>query len=373
MSSPSIFVTIFFTALLMDTAIGALAPQPAAPDYHAFFVFGDSLVDNGNNNFLFTPARADAPPYGIDYPTHLPTGRFSNGKNIPDLICEELGYEPPLPYLSPTLTGEKLLEGANFASAGIGILPDTGIQFVNILRISRQLELFQTYQQRLSDLIGRDQAQQLVQKALVLITLGGNDYVNNYFLIPITARRLQYSLPDYTRYLITEYKKILVSLYNLGARTVMVTGTGPLGCAPAELAMRSTDGNCAKEPQQAAAIFNPLLVQMIQGLNKEIGSDAFTVVNAKEMHDEIIMNPKTYGFTSSKVACCGQGPYNGLGLCTAASYLCSNRSEFVFWDAFHPTEAANKLIVQMIMDGSNKFMHPMNLSTIMAVHASSRT
>ena len=76
---------------------------------------------------------------------------------------------------------------------------------------------------------------------------------------------------------------------------MMVTGTGPLGCAPAELAMRSTDGNCAEEPQQAAAIFNPLLVQMIQGLNKEIGSDAFTVVNAKEMHDEIIMNPKTYG------------------------------------------------------------------------------
>lgn len=52
----------------------------------AFFVFGDSLVDNGNNNYLATTARADAPPYGIDYPTHRPTGRFSNGFNIPDLI-----------------------------------------------------------------------------------------------------------------------------------------------------------------------------------------------------------------------------------------------------------------------------------------------
>lgn len=52
----------------------------------AFFVFGDSLVDNGNNNYLATSARADSPPYGIDYPTHRPTGRFSNGYNIPDLI-----------------------------------------------------------------------------------------------------------------------------------------------------------------------------------------------------------------------------------------------------------------------------------------------
>jgi hypothetical protein len=52
----------------------------------AFFVFGDSLVDNGNNNYLMTTARADSPPYGIDFPTHRPTGRFSNGKNIPDII-----------------------------------------------------------------------------------------------------------------------------------------------------------------------------------------------------------------------------------------------------------------------------------------------
>lgn len=55
-------------------------------DARAFFVFGDSLVDNGNNNFLATTARADNVPYGVDYPTHRATGRFSNGLNIPDLI-----------------------------------------------------------------------------------------------------------------------------------------------------------------------------------------------------------------------------------------------------------------------------------------------
>ena len=58
-------------------------PQAEA---QAFFVFGDSLVDNGNNNYLATTARADSPPYGIDYPTRQPTGRFSNGFNIPDFI-----------------------------------------------------------------------------------------------------------------------------------------------------------------------------------------------------------------------------------------------------------------------------------------------
>lgn len=73
------------------------------------------------------------------------------------------------------------------------------------------------------------------------------------------------------------------------------------------------------------------------------------------------------GFRTSKVACCGQGPYNGLGLCTVLSNLCSNRGQYAFWDAFHPSEKANRLIVQHIMTGSNKYMYPMNLSTIMAL------
>lgn len=46
---------------------------------------------------------------------------------------QKLGAESALPYLSPSLTGDKLLVGANFASAGIGILNDTGIQFVSSL------------------------------------------------------------------------------------------------------------------------------------------------------------------------------------------------------------------------------------------------
>lgn len=75
------------------------------------------------------------------------------------------------------------------------------------------------------------------------------------------------------------------------------------------------------------------------------------------------------GFTTSKVACCGQGPYNGLGLCTAASNLCGNRNLYAFWDAFHPSEKANRLIVEEMFSGSTNYMVPMNLSTVMALDA----
>lgn len=48
-----------------------------------------------------------------------------------------MGFEPILPYLSPDLNGQRLLNGANFASAGIGILNDTGIQFVSPMTLSK--------------------------------------------------------------------------------------------------------------------------------------------------------------------------------------------------------------------------------------------
>ncbi|KAK8969663.1 GDSL esterase/lipase [Platanthera guangdongensis] len=235
-----------FTALFFPL-FALLAPPPA--DARAFFVFGDSLVDNGNNNYLATTARADAPPYGVDYPTHRPTGRFSNGLNIPDLISEQIGAtESTLPYLSPELQGERLLVGANFASAGIGILNDTGLQFLNIIRINKQLEYFEQYQERLSSLIGPDQTQRLVNR-----------------------------------------------LYELGARRVMVTATGPLGCVPAELALRSRDGDCDVELLRAANLFNPQVIEIIRELNGQIGSDVFVSANAFRMHMDFISNPQLYG------------------------------------------------------------------------------
>ena len=56
----------------------------------AMFVFGDSLVDAGNNNYLsFSIATAKSLPNGIDFPQpngNRPTGRFTNGLILPDII-----------------------------------------------------------------------------------------------------------------------------------------------------------------------------------------------------------------------------------------------------------------------------------------------
>jgi len=52
----------------------------------AFYVFGDSSVDAGNNNNLNTLAKANVFPYGIDF-NNCSTGRFTNGKTFADIIC----------------------------------------------------------------------------------------------------------------------------------------------------------------------------------------------------------------------------------------------------------------------------------------------
>lgn len=71
--------------------LGAVAGCKVPP---AIFVFGDGMLDVGNNNYLNysedlgSPHQANHSYYGIDFPSSEPTGRFSNGYNIADFVCK---------------------------------------------------------------------------------------------------------------------------------------------------------------------------------------------------------------------------------------------------------------------------------------------
>nr|DAD20455.1 TPA_asm: hypothetical protein HUJ06_021918 [Nelumbo nucifera] len=99
----------------------------------AIFMFGDSLVDVGNNNHLkLSLAKADFPHNGVDFPGKKPTGRFSNGRNAADFLAEKLGLQTSPPYLSlvsATNKSNAFLGGASFASGGAGILDGTDTLF----------------------------------------------------------------------------------------------------------------------------------------------------------------------------------------------------------------------------------------------------
>lgn len=49
------------------------------------FIFGDSIFDAGTNDYINTSIQGNVIPYGESFFSY-PTGRFSNGRLIPDFI-----------------------------------------------------------------------------------------------------------------------------------------------------------------------------------------------------------------------------------------------------------------------------------------------
>ena len=84
--------------LLVLAAAGAAVVVRGEPQVPCYFVFGDSLVDNGNNNDIASLARANYPPYGIDFPGGA-TGRFSNGLTTVDAICKLAALLDQAPFV----------------------------------------------------------------------------------------------------------------------------------------------------------------------------------------------------------------------------------------------------------------------------------
>lgn len=132
--------------------------QPLVP---AMFIFGDSVVDAGNNNYIYTIVKANFRPYGRDFVHHKPTGRFCNGKLAADFTgtlfltifslqpilffdslmvlallilsktAENIGFTSyPPAYLSEEAKGKNLLIGANFASGASGYYETTAKLYV---------------------------------------------------------------------------------------------------------------------------------------------------------------------------------------------------------------------------------------------------
>ncbi|KAL2459337.1 GDSL-like Lipase/Acylhydrolase superfamily protein [Forsythia ovata] len=138
---------VFDIILLRFSTILVIFGMSLAENIPANFVFGDSLVDVGNNNYIASLSKANYVPNGIDFGN--PTGRYTNGRTIVDIIgkfsthsvltpsfksldWQELGlndFTPP--FLAPTTAGDKVLQGVNYASGGGGILNYTGKIFVS--------------------------------------------------------------------------------------------------------------------------------------------------------------------------------------------------------------------------------------------------
>ncbi|KAJ4722002.1 GDSL esterase/lipase [Melia azedarach] len=324
------------------------------------FVFGDSLVDAGNNNYIVTLSRANYAPYGIDFGE--PTGRYTNGRTIVDIIGQELGLEGfTPPYLAPFTSGMAILQGVNYASGGGGILNDTGKIFGGRFNMDAQLDNFANTRQDIISNIGETAALELLQNALYSVSIGSNDFLDNY-LLPIGEQKM---VPPelFVTIMISRFREQLTRLYNLGARKIVVANVGPIGCIPYQRDLNPVAGeNCASFSNQLAQLFNAELKSLLSELSTSLRDSKFVYADVYRMVENILENYRSYSFESPNSSCCqAAGPHGGLLPCGPSSKVCSDRSKYVFWDQYHPSDAANIIVAKRLLDGDSNDISPINI------------
>ncbi|KAF9669575.1 hypothetical protein SADUNF_Sadunf14G0121800 [Salix dunnii] len=315
----------------------------------AIIVFGDSSVDTGNNNVISTVLKSNFKPYGRDFEGGLPTGRFCNGRLPPDFISEAFGLKPAIPaYLDPRYSISDFATGVCFASAGTGYDNATS-DVLNVIPLWKELEHYKEYQNKLRAYVGDRKANKILSEALYLMSLGTNDFLENYYTFP--TRRSQFTVRQYQDFLVGLARDFITDLYRLGGRKLSLTGVPPMGCLPLE---RTTNimgqHECLPEYNDVSMEFNGKLEGMASQLKREL--PGLKVVFTRTTYDtfsQIIRAPGAYGFQVTAMACCATGTFEMSYLCNEHSITCQDANKYVFWDAFHPTEKTNKIITQNLL------------------------
>ncbi|MBA0633800.1 hypothetical protein Godav_022090 [Gossypium davidsonii] len=284
----------------------------------AVIVFGDSIVDAGNNNDLNTVIRCDFLPYGQDFAGGVPTGRFCNGKVPSDLIAEELGIKDVVPaYLDPKLKPQDLLTGVTFASGGTGYDPLTP-KLASVISLGEQLNYFKEYIGKLKAIAGEEKTNFILAKSMFLVVAGSDDIANTYFVL--RARQLQYDVPAYTDLMVNSAAEFVKELYGLGARKIGVFSTPPIGCVPSQRTLGGgIERECAEDYNVAAILFNKKLSSVLNSFKTSMPDGRFVYIDVYNPLLGLIQNPQKNGFEVVDNGCCGTGNIEVAILCNKLS------------------------------------------------------
>nr|POF03217.1 gdsl esterase/lipase 5 [Quercus suber] len=306
------------TSLLVEIIAGQNQILRVCGTATPFFIFGDSTVDPGNNNYINTISayQANYKPYGHNGFFEEPTGRFSDGRVIVDFIAEyaELPVIPP--FLQPSA---EFINGVNFASGGSGILPETNQG--QVIDFQTQIKHFEEVQKSLTKKLGEARANELFSEAVYFISIGSNDYMGGYLGNP--KMQEYYAPEEYVGLVIGNLTQAIQVLYEKGGRKFGFLSLSPLGFK-------------------------------------------YCNSNFYDWLQDRINNPSKYGFKDGVNACCGTGPYGGIFTCGGTKkvtdyQLCDNADDFVWWDSFHPTEKIHEQLGQALWNGPPSSVGPYTL------------
>lgn len=199
-------------------------------------------------------------------------------------------------------------------------------------------------------MVGRDKASDLFSRGIHLLSAGSSDFIQNYYINPVLNQA--YSPDQFSDILMRSYSNFVQNLYNLGVRKIGVTSLSPFGCLPAAITLFGGGSNqCVPRLNQDAASFNNKLNGTSQSLQTKLPGLKLVVFDIYHPLLDLVTKPTDNGFFESRRACCGTGTVETSMLCNARSVgTCSNATQYVFWDGFHPSEAANQVLAQDLLE-----------------------
>ncbi|KAK1398682.1 GDSL esterase/lipase [Heracleum sosnowskyi] len=328
----SIFLSFIFIVQLFNIFLTC----NSLPKFSSILVFGDSLVDTGNNNFLpLSVLKANHYPYGESFPGGIATGRFSDGKLMSDFLAEALGLKQTVPpFTDPNLPQSELPTGVCFASAGSGY--DDTTSETQVIPVTQQYQThFKSYKQRLIGMVGELNAKNILQNSLVFSVAGSNDVALNYYANP-AAIYFHGTMDEYQNALIDNIQTFIKSLYEDGCRNMAIAGLPPV-CNPLDLGGLI---GCLFNKGSDANVYNTKLQAMLTELQPTLPGSKLVYADIFTPMEELALNPFLHGIQYPiGPGCCGNGLFPRMGpTCDIYAPLCGNPSNHFFWDAVHPTQ-----------------------------------
>ncbi|KAJ8755870.1 hypothetical protein K2173_024415 [Erythroxylum novogranatense] len=326
------------------------------------FVFGDSLLDAGNNNYIksSTLERANFWPYGESY-FDQPTGRFSDGRTMADFIAEYSNLPLLPPYLQPGL--EDYYNGVNFASGGAGNLDET-FDEDHVLSFKTQISHFRKVVQWFINKFGNDEGKKAISNAVYLFSCGANDYLSPIFPF---QKHLPYSDSEYQQLVLGNLTQHIKEIYNLGARKFAFMNLPMMGCLPAmRIYKPETNGSCYNDMSSKTRIHNQALSTILFELSNNLNGFHYSLFDLTGTMEKVMNDPERYGFKDGKWGCCGGGRFRGIYSCGQDENfeLCESPEDYMFWDSFHPTQHAHHHFADIMWNGSSSVISAVGPYTV---------